>query len=205
MIDLETLAVAVISGLGGGLLGTWLQTRHERREAFRARLASAADDFVTDLQEAFIGLRDAEQTVSRHEETYGRIRSPHTGKLLPAVDNALKRANDRIDDVHRRVPARDAPVRKRQRLGGRLPGRDPESQRIAWSALRPARPGHEPAQRVPPKRLRNAHRVQQVGREGSQGHPWYSRLRPKPRYSTVYHPPRRPGAVTGSCLAPSYQ
>jgi hypothetical protein len=30
MISVETLLVALIGGLSGGVLGTWLQIRHER-------------------------------------------------------------------------------------------------------------------------------------------------------------------------------
>jgi hypothetical protein len=48
-VSLETILVAVIAGLGGGLAGTWLQIRHEREEAFRERLINAADDLSTGL------------------------------------------------------------------------------------------------------------------------------------------------------------
>jgi len=47
-VSLETILVAVIAGLGGGLAGTWLQIRHEREEAFRDRLITAADDLAPD-------------------------------------------------------------------------------------------------------------------------------------------------------------
>jgi hypothetical protein len=46
-VSLETILVAAIAGLGGGLAGTWLQIRHEREEAFRDRLITAADDLAT--------------------------------------------------------------------------------------------------------------------------------------------------------------
>jgi hypothetical protein len=55
-VSLETILVAVIAGLGGGLAGTWLQIRHEREEAFRERQINAADDLSTGLAQAVIGL-----------------------------------------------------------------------------------------------------------------------------------------------------
>ena len=65
-VSVETIAVAVIAGVGGGLAGTWLQIRHEREEAFRDRLITAADDLATGLQQAIIGLDEAYSVALKH-------------------------------------------------------------------------------------------------------------------------------------------
>jgi hypothetical protein len=70
VISVETLLVAILGGLGGGLLGTWLQIRHERQEAFRDRMITAADDLSTGLLQAIIGLDDAYSACLEHAYLY---------------------------------------------------------------------------------------------------------------------------------------
>jgi hypothetical protein len=43
-IATTTVLVALLGSAVGGVLGSWLQIRHQRHEAFRQRLLEAADD-----------------------------------------------------------------------------------------------------------------------------------------------------------------
>jgi len=43
MISTTTILVAIVGSAIGGVVGSWLQIRHERQEAFRERMLEAAD------------------------------------------------------------------------------------------------------------------------------------------------------------------
>ena len=100
-VSLETILVAVIAGLGGGLAGTWLRIRHEREEAFRGRQITAADDLATGLQQAIIGLDDAYSTALKHgyvdAQSKITFRHPEIGQVPPGTGGARTgaRANRR--------------------------------------------------------------------------------------------------------------
>jgi hypothetical protein len=95
-ISVETILVAILGGLGGGLLGTWLQIRHERAEAFRERLITAADDLSTGLLQADIALRDAYSICLdkgfMNTQNQLVIHDPATGQMPTEIEDALKRA-----------------------------------------------------------------------------------------------------------------
>jgi hypothetical protein len=106
MIELETLLVALLSGLGGGVLGTWLQIRHERHEAFRERQINAADDFTTGLQQALLAVRAAWSTCLDHgfmdAEQRLLIRNQTTGQVPAEITNALEHAERTLAEVQAR-------------------------------------------------------------------------------------------------------
>jgi hypothetical protein len=98
VVSVQTILVAGIGGLAGGLLGTWLQIRHERREAFRSRLIEAADDLATGMQQAMIALDDAHKTAFENgfKDAQDRVtfREPSTGKLPDPTAHAFKRSRE---------------------------------------------------------------------------------------------------------------
>jgi hypothetical protein len=106
VISLETLVVAILSGLGGGLLGTWLQIRHERDEAFRERLITAADDLSTGLLQAIIGLDAASSACIKHgflnAQNQVSIRHPETGEVPSEIEAAVERARSLVGEARAR-------------------------------------------------------------------------------------------------------
>jgi hypothetical protein len=102
-ITVWTLLVAIASGLSGGLLATWLRTRHERTEAFRDRQITAADDLTTGLVQASIALDDAHTKCLKNgfQNAQGQfvIRHPETGAVADETSDALKEANRAIDEA----------------------------------------------------------------------------------------------------------
>jgi hypothetical protein len=106
-VSLETILVAVIAGLGGGLAGTWLQIRHERDEAFRNRLITAADDLATGLQQAIIGLDEAYSTALKYGYVDAQNRvtwaSPETGQVAPETEEAFAQARKLIGEARART------------------------------------------------------------------------------------------------------
>jgi hypothetical protein len=106
-ISVETLLIAILSGLGGGLIGTWLQIRHERDETFRERLITAADDLATGLIQAVIGLDDAYSTCLRYGyiDAQGRmtLRHPETGKVPKETESSLAQSRALISAARART------------------------------------------------------------------------------------------------------
>jgi hypothetical protein len=107
-VSLQTILVAVIAGLGGGLAGTWLQIRHEREEAFRDRLITAADDLATGLQQAIIGLDDAYSVALKYGFLNAQsdeivFRHPQTRELPPETEEAFSRARSLIGEARGRT------------------------------------------------------------------------------------------------------
>ncbi len=106
MISADTLVVAILSGLGGGLVGTWLQIRHERDEAFRDRQITAADDLSTGLLQATIGLERAYSTCLKHgfftAEQKLTLRNPSTGTIASEISEAFKQAKGMIEEADAR-------------------------------------------------------------------------------------------------------
>ena len=106
-VSVETILVAVIAGLGGGLAGTWLRIRHEREEAFRGRQITAADDLATGLQQAIIGLDDAYSTALKHgyvdAQSKITFRHPEIGQVPPEIEEALERARGLIGEARART------------------------------------------------------------------------------------------------------
>jgi hypothetical protein len=108
VISVETLLVALLGGLSGGVLGTWLQIRHEREEAFRERLITAADDLSTGLLQAIIGLETAHTTCVDHAFLYppdpNRItfRDSNTGEMPAQSAEALRQSRELIREVEAR-------------------------------------------------------------------------------------------------------
>jgi hypothetical protein len=98
-ITVWTLLVAIASGLSGGLLATWLRTRHERTEAFRDRQITAADDLTTGLVQASIALDDAHTKCLKNgfQNAQGQfvIRHPETGAVADETSDALKEPTER--------------------------------------------------------------------------------------------------------------
>jgi hypothetical protein len=108
VISVETLLVALLGGLSGGVLGTWLQIRHEREEAFRERLITAADDLSTGLLQAIIGLDTAHTTCIDRAFLYPpdperlTFRDPNTGEMPAESAEALRRSRELIREVEAR-------------------------------------------------------------------------------------------------------
>jgi hypothetical protein len=100
MISVQTILVAIIGGVGGGVLATVLRIRHERQEAFRDRQITAADDLATGLGQAIIGLEQAHSTCLEHAFLTGDdkliFRDPATGAIPLESDEALKHAKGLI-------------------------------------------------------------------------------------------------------------
>jgi hypothetical protein len=107
MVSVWTVVVAIISGLSGGALGTWLQIRHERHEAFRERLITAADDLSTGLLQAIIGLDEAHSTCLEHAfmnaQNQVTFRDPGTGHMPAETKEALARSRALIGEARARV------------------------------------------------------------------------------------------------------
>ena len=105
-VSLETLLIAAIGGLGGGVLGTWLQIRHERAEAFRDRQIRAADDLATGLLQALIAVDAARSACLEHgftdEQSRMTIRDPSTGHVPDSISKAFKEARALIAEVRAR-------------------------------------------------------------------------------------------------------
>ena len=108
MISVETLLVALVGGLSGGVLGTWLRIRHEREEAFRERLITAADDLSTGLLQAIIGLDSAHTTCVGRAFLYPpdpnrlTFRDSNTGEMPAESVEALRRSWELIREVEAR-------------------------------------------------------------------------------------------------------
>ena len=105
-VSLQTILVAVIAGLGGGLAGTWLQIRHGREEAFRERLINAADDLATGLQQAIIGMGNTYSTVLEHSvlDPQGQMTTVTAAGGMPAeIKEALKRSRELIGEARARM------------------------------------------------------------------------------------------------------
>ena len=106
-VSLETILVAVIAGLGGGLAGTWLQIRHERDEAFRERQITAADDLSTGLIQAIIGLDDAYSIALKHGYVDAQNRvtfsRPGTGEVPTEIQEAFAHARALIGAARART------------------------------------------------------------------------------------------------------
>jgi hypothetical protein len=105
-ISVQTLVVAIITGLGAGLVGTMLRNRHERREAFRDRLLTSADDLATGILQAIIGLDDARRVCLEHggfdSEGGLVIRDPATGQTPDEIKRALRRSEELINEARAR-------------------------------------------------------------------------------------------------------
>lgn len=105
MISVTTLLVAILGGLSGGVLGTWLQIKHERAEAMRERQINAADDLSTGLVQAIIGLEQAYSVCLDHSFLYPPdpnqiiLRDPNTGEMPAESKSALQRARDLISEA----------------------------------------------------------------------------------------------------------
>jgi hypothetical protein len=106
-VSAETILVAIVSGLGGGLIGTWLQIRHEREETFRERQITAADDLATGLIQAIIGLENAYSTCLRHgyfdAQNRLTLRDPKTGEVARETDEALSQSRGLISAARART------------------------------------------------------------------------------------------------------
>jgi hypothetical protein len=103
VISVET--VALVGGLSGGVLGTWLQIRHEREEAFRERLITAADEFSTHLLQAIIGLDEARSACVKHGfiTTGSQITiRDEAGKIPSEIEEALQRSRALITEARAR-------------------------------------------------------------------------------------------------------
>lgn len=102
VISVETLLVAIIGGLGGGVIGTWLQIRHERREAFRERLIAAADALSTSLLQASLGVAEARTACVKHgflgPDNQVRL-FDEDGKMIEEIKSALTRADELIAEA----------------------------------------------------------------------------------------------------------
>jgi hypothetical protein len=183
MISVETLLVALIGGLSGGVLGTWLQIRHEREEAFRGRLITAADDFSTGLLQAIIGLEAARSTCVERAFLYPPdpnqliFRDPATGEMPAESVEALRRSRELI----REVEARRARI---SLLFG--PGSMPDvSTRMALLALdeahraleeRPVPDFERQSTEMSDARERHKH-FNEYALEEIRGRPWFVRSR----------------------------
>jgi hypothetical protein len=108
VISVSTLLVALVGGISGGVLGTWLQIHHEREEAFRERLITAADDFSTGLLQAIIGLDATRTTCVDHAFLYPpntnqlMFRNPKNGEMPAESAEALRESRKLIREVEAR-------------------------------------------------------------------------------------------------------
>jgi hypothetical protein len=108
VVSVQTIIVGAISGLAGGLLATWLRIRHERIEAFRDRLITAADDLATGLLQALIGLDHVHRVcldngfLDTHDPPRFTIRQPPTGELPDVITKALDRSRELTAEAHAR-------------------------------------------------------------------------------------------------------
>jgi hypothetical protein len=59
VISATTVIVAILGSAIGGVVGSWLQIRHQRHEAFRERMLQAADDAATSIGAALSATRVA--------------------------------------------------------------------------------------------------------------------------------------------------
>jgi hypothetical protein len=57
VISTTTVLVAIIGSAIGGVVGSWLQIRHQRHEAFRERMLEAADDAANSVGTALSATR----------------------------------------------------------------------------------------------------------------------------------------------------
>jgi hypothetical protein len=89
-------------------LGHGYKIRHEREEAFRERLITAADDFSTGLLQAIIGLETARTTCVDRAVLYPpdtkrlTFRDPNTGVMPAESAEALGRSRELIREVEAR-------------------------------------------------------------------------------------------------------
>ncbi len=102
MSEPETSLVALVSAVGGGLVGTWLQIRHERHAAFRERQISAADDFSTAFVQAHQAVNDAQLTCLEHGSRDKKLQAA-TGEVPDEIASALERAERAIADARARA------------------------------------------------------------------------------------------------------
>jgi hypothetical protein len=91
-----TLAVAVIGGGAvGSALTTFWRVRHERAEAWRARLLDAADDFVTGGLQAL--------KLEANGEWFWLSHMGHNDGLSSPEANAMRTADTLIDEARARL------------------------------------------------------------------------------------------------------
>lgn len=57
MVSATTIIVAILGSAIGGVVGSWLQIRHQRREAFRERMLGAADEAADAIGRALSATR----------------------------------------------------------------------------------------------------------------------------------------------------
>lgn len=94
---LETVVVALVGSAAGGLIGAYLQIRHERHERFRERMLEAADDLATALGQAVVAAREA---VTQTESCLmGKSSSSDASGALDRTRRALEEAENRIGRV----------------------------------------------------------------------------------------------------------
>src|SRR6188472_908087 len=115
-VSLETILVAVIAGLGGGLAGTWLQIRHEREEGLPRPSNHGSRRPRTGLQQAIIGLDEAFSVGLKHRYLDAQkdqlvFRHPQTRELAPESEEVFSRARRLIGEARGANRSRLAPLR----------------------------------------------------------------------------------------------
>jgi hypothetical protein len=89
----STFLVAVVSSAIGGVVGAYLQTRHERTERLRDRLLVAADDLATGLAQAILNVRHNLNALEDHLTMGAR----------PTDEGSLAESRRTIDEAIARV------------------------------------------------------------------------------------------------------
>lgn len=104
MSNSQTVLLSVVTAfVSGGLGGAWWQGRSQREEAWRSRLVLAADEFVTGLTQALIGLADALASATREEIEQDLAEDSQSVFDSAEVTAAVAESNRTTDEVHARL------------------------------------------------------------------------------------------------------
>jgi hypothetical protein len=104
---LVSVGSALLGGAAGGIIVRFMQSRHERAEAWRDRLVPAADDFATGVLQAILAVRDTIGVV--HDKVSDQDLEVDPDKRvvsildLPEVQESHAELARRIDEVHARL------------------------------------------------------------------------------------------------------
>jgi hypothetical protein len=93
-----TIVLALAASAMGGLLGAFLQTRHERREGFRDRMLEAADQAAASLADARGATRDVLGDVENHMIGL-RTSRQRTNALFTRARDAIDNGGSRVGRV----------------------------------------------------------------------------------------------------------
>jgi ABC-type transporter Mla subunit MlaD len=93
-----TIVLAILGSAMGGLLGAFLQIRHERRETFRDRMLESADQAAASVAEALSATRGALRDVEDYMAGFDTSKE-RTKTLFARASDAADRGAERVGRV----------------------------------------------------------------------------------------------------------